>query len=59
MVPAYKSLQTLLTEVEAIVNFRLLTTDFVNDVISLLTLSSINLLRMKSRVVIPPPGDFS
>ena len=59
MVPAYKSLQTLLTEVEAIVNFRLLTTDVVNDVISLLTLSSINLLRMKSRVVIPPPGDFS
>ena len=57
--PAYKSLQTLLTEVEAIVNFRLLTTDVVNDVISLLTLSSINLLRMKSRVVIPPPGDFS
>ena len=59
MVPAYKSLQTLLTEVEAIVNFRLLTADVVNDVISLLTLSSINLLRMKSRVVIPPPGDFS
>ena len=59
MVPAYKSLQNLLTEVEAIVNFRLLTTDVVNDVISLLTLSSINLLRMKSRVVIPPPGDFS
>ena len=59
MVPAYKSLQTLLTEVEAIVNFRLLTTDVVNDVISLLTLSSINLLRMKSRVVTPPPGDFS
>ena len=59
MVPAYKSLQALLTEVEAIVNFRLLTTDVVNDVISLLTLSSINLLRMKSRVVIPPPGDFS
>ena len=59
MVPAYKSLQTLLTEVEAIVNFRLLTTDVVNDVISLLTLSSISLLRMKSRVVIPPPGDFS
>ena len=59
MVPAYKSLQTLLTEVETIVNFRLLTTDVVNDVISLLTLSSINLLRMKSRVVIPPPGDFS
>ena len=58
MVPAYKSLQTLLTEVEAIVNFRLLTTDVVNDVISLLTLSSINLLRMKSRVVIPLPGDF-
>ena len=59
MVPAYKSLQTLLTEVEAIVNFRLLNTDVVNDVISLLTLSSINLLRMKSRVVIPPPGNFS
>ena len=59
MVPAYKSLQTLLAEVEAIVNSRLLTTDVANDVTSLLTLSSINLLKMKSRVVIPPPGDFS
>ena len=59
MVPAYKSLLTLLAEVEAIVNSRLLTTDVANDVTSLLTLSSINLLRMKSRVVIPPPGDFS
>ena len=59
MVPAYKSLQTLLTEVEAIFNSRLLTTDVANDVTSLLTLSSINLLKMKSRVVIPPPGDFS
>ena len=59
MVPAYKSLQTLLTEVEAIVNSRLLTTDVANDVTSFLTLSSINLLRMKSRVVILPPGDFS
>ena len=53
-----ESLQTLLTEVEAIVNSRLLTTDVINDVTSLVPLSPINLLTMKSRLVMPPPGKF-
>ena len=54
-----ESLQTLLTEVEAIVNSHPLTTDVVNDVTSLVPLSPINLLTIKSRVVMPPPGVFT
>ena len=54
-----ESLQTMLTEVEAIVNYRLLTTDVINDVTSLVQFSSINLLTVKSRVVAPPPGFFA
>ena len=55
----HESLQTLLTEVEAIVNSRPLTTDVINDVTSPVPLSPINLLTMKSRVVMPPPGVFT
>ena len=51
-----KYCQTLLTEVEAIVNSRPLTTIVINDVASPVALSPINLLTMKSRVVMPPPG---
>ena len=54
-----ESLQTLLTEVEAIVNSRPLTTDVINDVTSPVPLSPINLLTMKSRVVMLPPGVFT
>ena len=54
-----ESLQILLTEVEAIVNSRPLTTDVINDVTSPVPLSPINLLTMKSRVVMPPPGVFT
>ena len=54
-----ESLQTLLTEVQAIVNSRPLTTDIINDVTSPMLLSQINLLTMKSRVVMPPPGVFT
>ena len=39
-----ESLQTLLVEIEAIVNSRLLTTDLLNDANSLIPLSPINLL---------------
>ena len=54
-----ESLQTLLVEVEAIINSRPLTTDLLNHVDSLIPLSPINLLTMKSKVVMPPPGAFS
>ena len=54
-----ESLQTLLTEVEAIANSHPLTTDVINDVTSLVPLSPINLLTIKSRVVMPPPGVFT
>ena len=54
-----KSLQTLLIEVKAIVNSCLLTTDLLSDVNSLIPLSPINLLTMKSKVLMPPQGVFS
>ena len=54
-----ESLRTLLVEVEAIVNSRPLTTELLNDVNSLIPLSPMNLLTMKSKVVMPPPGVFT
>ena len=54
-----ESLQTLVGEAEAIVNSRPLTTEVINDATSLAPLSPINLLTMKSRVVMPPPGNFT
>ena len=53
-----ESLRILLTEVEAIVDSCPLTT-VINDVTSLVPLSPINLLTMKSKVVMPPPGVFT
>ena len=44
------SLQTLLIEVEAIVNSLPLTTDLLNDVASLAPLSPVNLPTMKSKL---------
>ena len=52
-----ESLHTLLVEVEAVVNSGPLT-DVMNDVTSLAALSPINLLTLKSKVVMPPPGNF-
>ena len=54
-----ESLRTLLVEVEAIVNSRPLTTDLLSGANSLIPLSPINLLTMKSKVEMPPPGVFS
>jgi hypothetical protein len=53
----HESFCTLLTEVEAIVNSRPLTLEDVNDPESL-PLSPSQLLTMKSKVVMPPPGVF-
>ena len=54
-----ESLKTLLVEVEAIKNSRPLTTNLLSDANSLIPLSPINLLTMKSKVVMPPLGVFS
>ena len=54
-----ESLQPLLIEFEAIINSRPLTTDVLNDVTSLATLSSVNVLMIKSKVVMSPPGHFT
>ena len=54
-----ESLRTLLVEVEAIVNSGPLTTDLLSDANSLIPLSPINLLTMKSKLEMPPPGVFS
>ena len=54
-----ESLHTLLIEVEAIVNSCPLTTDLLNDANRMIPLSPINLLTLKSGVVMPPPGVFT
>ena len=53
-----ESLQTLLSEVEAIINSRPLATDVLNDVTSPAPLSSVK-LTMNSKVVMSPPGHFT
>ena len=53
-----ESLITLLTEVESIVNSRPLTVETLSDIESEAPLNPINLLTMKSSVVLPPPGYF-
>lgn len=53
-----EGLHTLLTEIEGIINSRPLTVDMLSDVTSPSPLSPINLLTMKSKVVLPPPGKF-
>ena len=53
-----ESLHTLMTEVETIVNSRPLTVETIGDPQSLTPLSPSNLLTMKSRVIMPPPGSF-
>ena len=53
-----ESLVTLMAETEGILNFWSLTTDNISDRTSSLSLSP-NLLSMKSKIILPPPGDFS
>ena len=48
----------MLVEVEAVVNSRVLTTEIINDVTSLIPLGPIN-LTMKSKIVMPLPGIFA
>ena len=52
-----EALRTLLLEAEAIVNSRPLTVDNINDP-TCLPLSPSQLLTMKSKIILPPPGVF-
>ena len=53
-----ESLNTLLTEVEAIINSRPSIVEIINDANSEVEISSSHLLPMKRKVVMPPPGVF-
>ena len=53
-----ESLHTFLAEVEAIVNTRPITSESLSDVHSPVPLCPMQLLALKSRVVMPPPGEF-
>ena len=53
-----ESLRTFLVEEEAIVNTRLITSESLSDVHSPVPLCPMQLLTMKSRVVMPPLGEF-
>ena len=54
-----ESLLTVMTEIKGILNSRPLTVEVLNDPTSLKPLSPVNILTMKSKVVSPPPGEFS
>ena len=51
-------LRTLFAETEAILNSRPLTVETLGDVKSEQPLSPNNILTMKTKVVMPPPGEF-
>lgn len=53
-----ESLRTLMCEAAAIVNSRPLTTQNLNDLLSLEPLTPNDLLTMKSKVLLPPPGNY-
>ena len=53
-----ESLQTLTTETEAIINSRPLTVETVNDGQSPMPISPNDILTMKTKMVMPPPGVF-
>ena len=54
-----ESLLTLVTETEGILNSRPFTAETISDPTSDIQLSSLNILTMKSKVIMPPPGNFS
>ena len=54
-----ESLLTLVAETDRILNSRSLTVDTISDPTSDLPLAPSKILTMKSKVVMPPPGDFS
>ena len=54
-----ESLHPLLIELEATVKSRPLTTNLLSDANSIVPLNPKNLLTLKSRVVMPPPGVFT
>ena len=54
-----ESLATVMAETEKILNSRPLITDNISDRTSSLPLSPSNLLTMKSKINLSPPGDFS
>ena len=54
-----ESLLMLMVETEGILNSRPLTVETISDPTSELPLSPANILTMKSKVVMPPPGKFS
>ena len=54
-----ESLLMLMVETEGILNSRPLTVETISDPISELPLSPANILTMKSKVIMPPPGEFS
>ena len=53
-----ESLRTFLIESAAIVNIRPLTVENINDPLSATPLTPNHLLTQKSKVILPPPGDF-
>ena len=54
-----ESLLTLMVETEGILNSRPLTVETISDPTSELPLSPAKILTMKSKVIMPPPGEFS
>ena len=53
-----ESLRTLLVEVEGIINSRPITCDNISDVNSIVPLNPMQLLSMKTKILMPPPGIF-
>ena len=53
-----EALSTLMSEVEAILNSQPLTVELLNDGNTIAPISPSNLLCMKSKVIMPPPGEF-